>query len=146
MKFTSTAEFGVVMVPVLLCANHSTIRSHSEKQQFCLHTKRANPWNKLFCTFKELNVHSDLAVWIQSLKSEEISEKLVIFWKTGLIPRCRDITELQLCNPWIKSEAPETRQLFSQCWPSHNVEETCGLLRQLHLVHGNNKNQQNPCL
>lgn len=96
MNFTSMAEFGVVMVPVLLCVNHGTIRSHSEKQQFCLHTKPAKPWNKLFCTFKELSDHSDLVVWIQSLKSGEISEKLVIFCKLGLSPHFRDITGWQL--------------------------------------------------
>lgn len=113
------------MVPVLLCVNHSTIRSHSEKQQFCLHTKQAKPWNKLFRTFKELNIHSDLAVWIQCLKSSEILDKLITFCKLGLTSHCCDITELQLCNLWIQSEAPETSQFFSQHWSSYNVKETC---------------------
>lgn len=111
MKFTGTAEFEVVMVPLLLRVNHCTIRPPSEKQQFCLHTKQAKPQNKLFCTSQELSVHSDLVVWIQNLKSGEILEKLVIFCKLGWTPPCHDIMELQFYNLWIKSEAPETRTL-----------------------------------
>lgn len=82
------------MVPVLLCVNHSTIRSHYEKQHFCLYRKQAKPWNKLFCIFKELSVHSDLIVWIPSSKSGDILEKLVIFCEWGLAPHYHDTAEL----------------------------------------------------
>lgn len=111
MKFTGTAEFEVVMVPLLLRVNHSTIRPPSEKQQFLLHTKQGKPQNKLFCTSQELRIHSDLVVWIQSLKSDEILEKLEIFSKLGWTPPCHDIMELQFYNLWIKPEAPETRKI-----------------------------------
>lgn len=93
MKFTGTAELEVVMVPLLLRVNHSTIRPPSGKQQFCLHTEQPKPQNKLFSTSQELRVHSDLVVCIQSLKSGEISEKLVVFCKLGWNPPCHDIIE-----------------------------------------------------